>query len=78
MANPLLKYPENVEGTYFVDTECIACDTCVGLAQKFFSLTADNSHAYVHTQPKTPQEVGFCEEALIHCPVQAIGKLSCA
>ena len=75
MANPALKYPENVTGSFFVDTECIACDTCVGLASKFFALTADNSHAYVKAQPSSDLELRVCEEALLHCPVQAIGKL---
>ena len=74
MANPALKYPENVAGSYFVDTECIACDTCVGLASKFFTLTADNSHAYVQVQPNSESDQVLCDQALIHCPVQAIGK----
>ncbi len=69
-----MKYPENAPGAYFVDTECIACDTCVGLAKGLFALTPTNSHAYVVKQPVTGEEVERCEEARAQCPVLAIGR----
>lgn len=73
MANSTDKFPENVPGRFFVDTECISCDTCAGLAGAHFTLTHDNNHAYVYVQPLTPQEIDNCQKALNACPVGAIG-----
>jgi len=67
-------YEENVAGVYFVDMECISCDTCGGLAPGLFRLTADHDHAFVARQPVAGAEVEKCEEALRCCPVGAIGK----
>lgn len=68
------KHQENVSGHYFVDSECIACDTCCGIASLHFKLTEDWDHAYVSKQPKSDKEKKTCEEALDACPVDAIHK----
>ena len=73
MANYFDRYLENVPGTYFVDSDCIACDTCTAIAPNHFKLTMTNEHAFVYFQPKTKKEISFCEEALDTCPVNAIG-----
>lgn len=67
-------FPENIDGLYFVDQECIACDTCAAIAPQHFVLTKSSSHAYVYTQPKSTEELRRCEKALSDCPVAAIGK----
>jgi ferredoxin len=67
-------YSDNVTGLFYVNDDCIACDTCVDLACDFFKLTADFDHAYVYQQPKTEQDIKLCNEALDTCPVAAIGK----
>ena len=76
MANPNEKYEDNVQGLFYVDRDCIACDTCVGLAGQHFALTDSSDHAFVFKQPSSPQELRVCEEALQTCPVGAIGKES--
>jgi len=67
------KVDENSEGSFYVDLECIACDTCTMIAKSFFKLTDDCDHAYVHKQPTTPHEKELCLQALDACPVDAIG-----
>ncbi|RAP37772.1 ferredoxin [Candidatus Marinamargulisbacteria bacterium SCGC AAA071-K20] len=73
MANRLEKYSDNIQGPYFVDMDCIACDNCYYLAPNNFSLTLDFDHAYVMKQPINPQEQEQCLEALKACPVDSIG-----
>jgi ferredoxin len=73
MANKQDKYPDNVAGKYYVDRDCIACDTCFGLAKKHFKLVQNNDHAIVSTQPVTDAEFDACEVAMHACPVGAIG-----
>ncbi|MBT5953146.1 ferredoxin [bacterium] len=68
------KHQENVSGQYFVDSECIACDTCCGIAALHFKLTEDWDHAYVCKQPDSAKEKQTCDEALDACPVDAIHK----
>ncbi len=36
MADPGAKVPENVEGEFYVDEECIACGLCVDEAPENF------------------------------------------
>ena len=73
MANRFEKYEDNVEGPYFVDMDCIACDNCYYLAPKNFSLTSDFDHAYVLKQPTNLEEEEQCLAALRACPVDSIG-----
>lgn len=73
MANYLESVPENVPGPYFVDADCIACDTCHIEARHHFCLTDDSDHAYVFFQPETAEQRVMCDRALNACPVGAIG-----
>ena len=66
-------FSDNVEGSFFVTTDCIACDTCVGLAAACFQLTYDCDHAYVKKQPLSDDERTNCFSAKAACPVEAIG-----
>lgn len=75
MANFDDRFPDNVPGNYFVDSNCIACDTCVGIAPRHFTLTQNYDHAIVVLQPKTEKELSACNEALSCCPVSAIGTI---
>ncbi len=74
MANIKFSFKDNVEGEFFVDEECIACDACVFSASNFFAMNSIEENAYVKTQPKTAEEKLLCENALLCCPVGAIGK----
>ena len=73
MASKEKKYPDNVEGPYYVDEQCIACGVCPGDAPDHFTMSDDGSHAYVYEQPGSKEEKQACEEALESCPVDAIG-----
>jgi ferredoxin len=72
MADKESKVPENVDGKYYVDTECTACETCVEIAPENFEMVEDE-HAYVKKQPENEDEEEACAEAMESCPVEAIG-----
>ncbi|TDO84600.1 ferredoxin [Halanaerobium saccharolyticum] len=71
MADLANRVDENVEGEYYVDTQCIACGVCVGEAPDNFEMEAE--YAYVYKQPEDEAEREACESALEACPVDAIG-----
>ncbi|MFZ4713859.1 MAG: ferredoxin [Bacteriovoracaceae bacterium] len=73
MAQKTAKFSDNVNGKFYVDDQCIACDACVVEAPKFFIMNDSDGHAYVMKQPMTPEEIKECENALAACPVEAIG-----
>ena len=73
MADKKNKFPQNTEGKYFVDDQCIACDACVIEAPNFFEMNTEDGHAYVKKQPVTTKELENCFNALEECPVEAIG-----
>lgn len=73
MADKQKKYPENVPGRFYVDSECISCDACVLAAPDNFQMVEDGSHALVKAQPASPAEESMCREAMEACPVEAIG-----
>ncbi|MBY0314455.1 MAG: ferredoxin [Bdellovibrionales bacterium] len=73
MADKNDKYPDNIEGRYFVDRTCIACDACRITAENHFGIDPDDGHAFVSKQPVTPEEEEICKEAMEGCPVEAIG-----
>ena len=67
------KLPENAKGKYYVDNQCIDCDVCRDTSPANFTRYDENGYSYVHKQPETPEEIELCEEALMACPVEAIG-----
>jgi ferredoxin len=73
MANKKKKYKQNSDGKYYVDSACIACAVCTGIATEFFNMNDDEGHAYVGKQPENKDDLSLCEEAIDACPVQAIG-----
>ena len=73
MATYTERYSDNAPGLYYVDMDCIACDTCFNLAPLHFKLTNNHEHAIVTKQPTTPSEKEVCEAAVAACPVEAIG-----
>ena len=73
MANKNAKFKQNIDGKYYVDDSCIACDACCVEAPKFFAMNDDEGHAYVKLQPITPDDLTDAENALAACPVEAIG-----
>ena len=73
MADAANKYPENANGKFYVDDQCIDCDLCRETAPANFQRNEDGGHSYVSKQPETPEEETLCKEALEGCPVEAIG-----
>jgi len=67
------KLPDNVPGRFYVDRQCIDCDVCRDTSPANFARNDENGHSYVHKQPSTREEFELCEEALMACPVEAIG-----
>lgn len=73
MASIADKNPDNVPGTYYVDSSCIDCDQCREIAPETFARNADNGTSYVHRQPVTDEEIASAEEALSSCATESIG-----
>src|SRR5215218_11170969 len=73
MADAAHKYPENIQGKYYVDDQCIDCDLCRETAPANFTRNDDGGHSYVHKQPETPEEEALSKEAMKGCPGEAIG-----
>lgn len=73
MASPVDKLPENVQGVFYVDTQCIDCDVCRVTAPANFQRHEEKAYSYVFRQPSTTEERAQCEEAMDCCPVEAIG-----
>lgn len=73
MADREDKNPENVDGTFYVDSQCIDCDLCRETAPENFRRDDDEGYSYVFKQPETDEEKEQCEEAMEGCPVEAIG-----
>ena len=73
MADKNLKVSENAGGKWYVDENCIACDSCISIAPDFFAMNDDSSHALVTKQPANAEEEQACEDAKASCPTDAIG-----
>jgi len=74
MASVNDKYPDNVAGAFYTDSQCIDCDLCRQTAPDFFDRNAKGGYSFVYKQPTTPDDIALCRQALEECPVEAIGK----
>ncbi len=73
MADKNEKQPENLAGPYYVDETCIASKLCVAVAPDNIRMSDSGGHAYVFKQPESQDEKAAVHEALMGCPVLAIG-----
>ncbi len=73
MADKKHKFSMNIDGKYYVDDQCIACDACCVEAPRFFAMNDNDGHAFVKLQPVTPEDFKEADNALAACPVEAIG-----
>ena len=73
MAEVKDKLADNVPGRFYVDRQCIDCDVCRDTSPANFARNDENGYSYVRKQPETPEELAFCVEAFMACPVEAIG-----
>lgn len=74
MADVKERLPENVEGPYFITSECIDCKLCRELLPDVF-FEVEGRH-FVGRQPKNEREREIAEEAIESCPTESIGLLS--
>ena len=73
MADNTDKVPDNVEGQFYVDTNCIDCDLCRQTAPDNFDRNEDEGFSFVNKQPENDEETQACQDAIEECPVEAIG-----
>jgi glyoxylase-like metal-dependent hydrolase (beta-lactamase superfamily II)/ferredoxin len=71
MADPALRPSANAAGPLYVDRTCIDCDACRQLAPAVFGDAGGRS--FVRVQPGAPADVAAALQALVACPVGAIG-----
>src|ERR1039457_6848895 len=71
MADPALRLPTNAPGPVFVDRTCIDCAACRRLAPSVFDDAGGRS--YVRRHPYTDEEIVQTLQAVVACPVGAIG-----
>jgi ferredoxin len=73
MADNTDKVANNVDGDFYVDSNCIDCDLCRQTAPDNFSRNEDDGYSYVSKQPENDAERQACADAMEECPVEAIG-----
>jgi ferredoxin len=73
MADPTDKVADNVDGQWYVDTNCIDCDLCRQTAPENFTRNEEEGYTYVSKQPENDEEESAMQDALEECPVEAIG-----
>ncbi len=71
MAKRSAAYSDNAPGPFFVDRACIDCGTCYDFAPEVFADAGD--HARVNLQPTDEGLRRKAAQALVACPVAAIG-----
>ena len=74
MADNTDKVPDNADGSFYVDSNCIDCDLCRQTAPDNFERNEDEGYSFVSKQPETPDEEQSCRDAMEECPVEAIGE----
>ena len=73
MADLENKYPDNSQGKYYVDNQCIDCDLCRETAPDNFKRNDDGGFSFVYHQHENEEQETLCKEAMEGCPVEAIG-----
>ena len=73
MATVRERFPENADGPFYVDAQCIDCDVCRSIAPEIFVRNDRGAYSYVLRQPENDDERELCQEAMESCPVEAIG-----
>ncbi len=67
------KYPENANGKFYVDDQCIDCGLCQDTAPDNFTRSDDGHYSYVKAQPTNEEQEALCVEVMDLCAVEAIG-----
>lgn len=72
MARPDARHPDNVDGSWYADTRCIACDVARHYAPGLIEADAEGLSVVVR-QPVTPEEEAAMWRAAVACPTRSIG-----
>jgi ferredoxin len=73
MANRNDKNEGNAPGQFYVDTTCIDCDMCRGIAPQTFRRNEEIGFTIAYQQPATDDERKEAIEAAENCPTNSIG-----
>jgi ferredoxin len=73
MAEKSLRLSQNAPGRFYVDSTCIDCDMCRGIAPEVFRRDDEIGQTIVFRQPETPDEAARAREAFEDCPTESIG-----
>ena len=68
--------PNKINGTlvqFYCDKACINCAICRENAPENFKKSPNANHSICFKQPESEKELANCNEAMICCPVNAIG-----
>ncbi|ONH33755.1 ferredoxin [Protofrankia sp. BMG5.30] len=76
VASEKRRLPMNVEGPFFVDSECTDCENCRGVAPDFFRHDEEREVHYICRQPANEDEEEMLLQALEFCPAEAIGRVA--
>ena len=71
MPDPMKKHPANAAGPWYVDVNCISCDTCTDISPEIFGRDV-NRKAFVREY--RPEEASLFVFAKESCPVEAVGE----
>lgn len=66
------KIPENADGRFYVDTNCINCSLCPEIAKDIFATNHDEGYEYVKKQPQNDAELRLVQEVIRLCPASAV------
>ncbi len=66
------KISENLEGRFYVDTNCINCSLCSEIVPGVFATNHDEGYEFVHQQPLSKTDLALVAEAMEICPANAI------
>lgn len=66
------KIPQNVNGRFYVDTNCINCSLCPEIARDIFATNHDEGYEYIKKQPQNAAELELVKEVIRLCPANAV------
>ena len=66
------KISQNVQGRFYVNSNCINCSLCPEIAPDNFMTNNDHGFEYVCKQPENKIEKALVAEAINLCPSNAI------
>jgi len=66
------RIPQNVQGRFYVDSNCINCSLCPEIAPDNFRTNHEAGYEYIYKQPDNGREEELIAEAMILCPADAI------